>query len=86
MLEITIRRYPETGGPATSQAFQFENDALQAFLTESPDAVLAVTELRALGTTIVAEGSGFKERVAKTAGPGAPRTPTAAKPVTPEKK
>jgi hypothetical protein len=66
MLEITVRRY---GGPGTTtKTFQFENDELQAFLTEgavadgAEGAVFNIGGLRALGgVPAYAHGFGSKE-------------------------
>lgn len=70
MIEVTVIR-----GDGTPFAFRFENDDLQAFLAkEAADGVVCkVTSLVALGVPIAAA-----KPAAKTAGPGAPRTPPAA--------
>jgi hypothetical protein len=79
VLEVTIRRVTDKLATAKTQAFQFENDALQAFMTEAgPDVGYDVAELRVLGSPIVAEGQRVASVRGKTAGPGAPRE--AAKP------
>lgn len=75
MLEVTIQaRFPRVGDPQTTRTFQFENDELQAYLTnasaENYDCRLV--SLQALTSPLVLTGE-MPKPAAKTAGPGAAR-------------
>jgi hypothetical protein len=84
MLEVTIVSTNVDTGQDTLKAFQFENDALQAFLTEcsANETGCRLTSLRALGVPLTVTGdlpkpaakAKVNEPITRTAGPGSVRS------------